>query len=147
MMIISITVSGKETLKEMRRVYISWYGVHNWLQTLVKANRLHTNTKIKSIYGLPRGGLVPAVILSHMLEIPLVSEAYIRGDTLIVDDICDTGETLKRYEIDKCPTLTIHYKRSAIIEPTYWCMPVEEDQWIVYPWEKEDSETIADYKK
>jgi hypoxanthine phosphoribosyltransferase len=141
-------VSGKETLREMRKVYISWNEVQDWLEVLVKANQLHTNSNIKSIYGLPRGGLVPAVILSHMLDLPLWhSKTYITENTLVVDDICDTGETLKMYEIDKCPTLTIHYKRSAIIEPTYWCMPVEEDQWIVYPWEKEDSETIADYKK
>lgn len=132
----------------MRKVYISWNEVQDWLQTLVKANRLHTNTKIKSIYGLPRGGLIPAVMLSHMLDLPLWhSKTYITENTLVVDDICDTGETLRIYEIDKCPTLTIHYKRSAIIEPTYWGMPVEEDEWIVYPWERSDAETIADYKK
>ena len=131
----------------MRRVHVGWKQIQEYLELAAKVNRLHTSYKIKNIYGPPRGGLIPAVILSHILDLPLVSKAYIREDTLIVDDICDTGETLKRYEADKCPTLTIHYKRSAIIEPTYWCMPVEEDEWIVYPWERSDAKTIADYKK
>ena len=31
-------------------------------------------------------------------------------------------------------------------EPTIWGKIIK-DQWIVYPWEREDSETIQDYLK
>lgn len=64
------------------------------------------------IVGLGRGGLVPAVCLSHKLKTPMISIDWSRGDreenfsyaipqliqqdinVLIVDDILDTGEAL-----------------------------------------------------
>ena len=40
----------------------------------------------------------------------------------------------------------LHHKPSANFEPAIWGKIVK-DQWIVYPWEREDSETIQDYLK
>ena len=41
-------------------------------------------------------------------------------------------------------TGTIHYHKQSIIEPDYW-VDEKGDDWIVYPWEREDSEEIQDY--
>lgn len=56
------------------------------------------------ISGFPRGGLIPAVHLSHLLRIPyLANPRLVRipmGETircLLVDDIFHTGETLFRF--------------------------------------------------
>jgi len=56
----------------------------------------------KSIYAIPRGGLIPGVYLSHKLGLPLYTDGVRSMNTLVVDDILDTGNTLERYtELDK----------------------------------------------
>ena len=97
--------------------------------------------------GLPRGGLVPSVILSHKLNLPLVQK--ISQNTLIVDDICDSGNTfVKIYK--KHPNLKfvcLHFKpHTSIFNPTLYSQEVG-DEWIVYPWEEKNAEPIADYLK
>ena len=65
---------------------------------------------------------------------------------VIVDDICDSGKTLKRFKFeDNVYTATLHYKTSAEYEPHFWGKLASENEWIVYPWEQKDSQTIADY--
>ena len=68
-----------------------------------------------------QGGLIPAVMLSHRLKIPLV-KGDIGPDTLIVDDICDSGETLDKF-VKKTPnfifiSLSILKQRFYIINHT-----------------------------
>ena len=45
--------------------------------------------------GLPRGGIIPAVLISHEIGVCLL---YLHPgkNTLVVDDINDTGETLSK---------------------------------------------------
>ena len=52
------------------------------------------NKKFEGVYGFPRGGLCLAVALSHSLGIPLLDEP--KNNSLIVDDIYDTGYTLEK---------------------------------------------------
>ena len=52
--------------------------------------------KIDNIFGIPRGGLIPAVYLSHALDLPMVAEVK-DARTLVVDDIADEGKTLKKF--------------------------------------------------
>jgi hypoxanthine phosphoribosyltransferase len=106
---------------------------------------------IEAIYGVPRGGLIIASLLSHRLNIPLtmsrVSSIHENENILIVDDICDSGKTLEKYKIFRYPIITIHHKKSARVKPIFYYEVAEETDWIVYPWEKEDSEPIVDYLK
>jgi hypoxanthine phosphoribosyltransferase len=70
------------------KIYLSW----DIIETLVDVLAMNIKkSEIDSIMGLPRGGLIPAVMLSHKLNLPLVFEPTEK--TLIVDDICDSGET------------------------------------------------------
>ncbi|MFM8935698.1 MAG: hypothetical protein ACKOE9_01760, partial [Vulcanococcus sp.] len=45
------------------------------------------------IHGIPRGGLVLAVALSHRLALPLLPVA--QAGCLVVDDVVETGRTLE----------------------------------------------------
>jgi len=101
-----------------------------------------SGAQIKSITGIERGGLIPAVMISHKLNIPYVTK--INKHTLVIDDICDTGETLKNMVAGY--TATLHYKPTAIFTPDFYSKEVGTE-WIVYPWERTDSETIQDYLK
>ena len=131
----------------MEKVYLTWKDIEDAIESI--AYRIKTsNIEINSISGLPRGGLIPAVMLSHKLNIPLHSLGTVVGNILVVDDICDSGETLHKFKHESnVYTATIHHKQTASVEPTFWYSLVRGDAWIVYPWERKDSDTIQDYKK
>lgn len=134
-----------------------------------------TNIKYDLIIGISRGGLIPAVMLSHYLGVSLLPIAYSASDgagdnkeqtnieilpsfdegtkILIIDDICDTGNTLKRlhqcYKKQKCVvhTCALYYKdryenvnpknpKHGFI-PTYFAhrMSMHQQEWLVFPWE------------
>jgi hypoxanthine phosphoribosyltransferase len=128
-------------LKIGNKVYLSWDDINILVEDLCQTIA-SSGVQIKSITGIQRGGLIPAVMISHKLHIPFVSR--INKDTLVVDDICDTGETLKN--TIGMYTATLHYKPTAIFTPDFYSKEVGTE-WIVYPWERNDSETIQDYLK
>ena len=129
------------------KIFVSW----DEIDELVNILAIKVSIKcpeVTSIIGLPRGGLVPAVMLSHRLGLPLTQE--ISSTTLIVDDICDSGETFaKLYE--KYPNAIfscLHFKpHTSKFSPNIWVKEWNSDDWAVYPWEKRDSKTKQDYLK
>jgi hypoxanthine phosphoribosyltransferase len=131
----------------MEKIYLSWDEIEDAIESLAHQIK-QSGKKIGSMDGLARGGLIPAVMLSHKLGIPFMNENNNdEGYILIVDDICDTGETLEYYDIhDYILTATIHYKQTATVKPDFYYSLAPQDKWIVYPWEQKDSKTIQDYK-
>jgi len=88
--------------------------------------------EFSGIYGIPRGGLCLAVALSHKLKINLISEP--RKNSLIVDDVYETGLTLNKYkEIEGAMFFVLFSK----IKPTWWntLFVSTKNEWIVFPWE------------
>ena len=129
------------SLKIGNKVFVYWDDISILVDELC-STIISSGVQIKSITGIERGGLIPAVMISHKLNIPYVNK--INKDTLVVDDICDSGETLKNMVAGY--TATLHYKKTASFTPDFYSKEVGEE-WIVYPWERNDSETIQDYLK
>lgn len=129
------------SLKIGNKVFVYWDDISILVDELC-STIISSGVQIKSITGIERGGLIPAVMISHKLNIPYVNK--INKDTLVVDDICDSGETLKNKVAGY--TATLHYKKTASFTPDFYSKEVG-DEWIVYPWERNDSETIQDYLK
>ena len=138
----------------MKKYNIDWFEIESLVNHLCEKINSH-DKKYQNILGLQRGGLIPAVMISHTLGIPMV-KGDITPDTLIIDDICDSGETLKQI-VEKYQTLynkpfnldsaVLHYKpHTSCFEPTLWAKRWSNPNWIQYPWEREDSKTIQDYK-
>lgn len=122
------------------------------------------------ILGVSRGGLLPALILSHLLNIPMTPISYSskagKGDNknhennllsvpiteqsvLLVDDICDSGNTLneikQHYENQGILvyTLVLFYKerRVPVIIPSFrWKTIPEDSKWVVFPFEQTESD-------
>ena len=90
------------------------------------------NKTFEGIYGFPRGGICLAVALSHSLSLPLLVEP--KSNSLIVDDIYDTGQTLE--EIRNLQGSETHVWISKK-EPTWWnaYKYIRGNEWIVFPWE------------
>ena len=129
------------------KIYLTW-GDIDALVNVLTIEIANKRFQIDSIAGLPRGGLIPAVMLSHKLNLPLVSEPTRK--TLIVDDICDSGETflklLKQHPFNLFACL--HYKpHTSKFPPDIWAELYEVDNWLVYPWENENADAIQDYLK
>jgi len=131
------------------KIFLNWDHVEELVHLLaVKITIKYP--EITSIAGLPRGGLIPAVILSHKLNLPLIEIENISKNTLIVDDICDSGETFIKLH-DEFPHAVfscLHFKpHTSKFSPDIWVKEWDLNDWIVYPWEKKDSKTIQDYLK
>tara|TARA_R100000030_G_scaffold76757_1_gene59689 strand:+ start:202 stop:606 length:405 start_codon:yes stop_codon:yes gene_type:complete len=128
--------------------YISWDNFDNMVDELAD---MIPEGVYEGVYAVPRGGLITGVMLSHKLDLPFIDrlQSYYGKKFLIVDDIADTGETLNRFKAeiyDYADIATIHYHKQSIVEPAYWVQE-KGDKWIVYPWEKKNSEEIQDYLK
>jgi hypoxanthine phosphoribosyltransferase len=130
-------------LKAGNKIYLSWDDVSDLVNTLCE-KIITEQPNIDSVFGLKRGGLIPAVMVSHKLGLPW-SDVML-PNTLVVDDICDTGVTLKN--TIGCYTAVLHYKpHTSCYKPNIYAQIHEGDEWIIYPWEKRDSEPIQDYLK
>ena len=130
--------------QNFKKRFLEWRDIDDAIERLA-INIKKSGIEISAIKGLQRGGLIPAVMLSHSLGILMTENKIVSSSVLIVDDICDTGNTLEKYRQLNNPIATIHYKTSASLEPDFWFKIANEKEWIVYPWEREDSQTIPDY--
>ena len=97
------------------------------------------NLEYDYIYGVPRGGLVLATMLSHAIKIPMlvdVSSKLSDKKILVIDDIADTGNTLNliKKSIPNSIAFTMYYHQRSVVEPYTWLFE-KTDKWIVYPWE------------
>ena len=84
------------------------------------------------IHGIPRGGLVLAVALSHRLELPLLHTP--QPGCLIVDDVYETGQTLAPYRDLAGARLVVWVSK---VEPQWWhaVEVTPSSEWLVFPWE------------
>lgn len=96
---------------------------------------------IKYVYGPPRGGLCPAVKISHLLGAKYIQEINLidaKHNILIVDDISDTGKTLNKLLKHRFNyyIVTLFLKPQTKFIPDFYCNIERDDVWVEYPWEK-----------
>jgi hypoxanthine phosphoribosyltransferase len=114
---------------------LSWQNFDDYCHMLVEKIR-KSKVKFKNIYGEPRGGLVVAVRLSHLLGIPvIVNTNFATERTLFVDDIVDTGKTYQYVRLHH-KIAVLFWNPNALFEPTFYVSPKVPNSWIVFPWEK-----------
>lgn len=139
----------------------SYDALHVAAVTMVK--EACTHGWIDAVLAPVRGGLMFGVVASHKLNVPLYPIDYSSkagaGDdknhsntlvafgpeiktVLLVDDIADSGRTLKeiveKYEVNgvKVITAVFHYKEGGVYQPDlyYWRIPADSE-FISYPYE------------
>ena len=119
-----------------------WYGWEEIIRDMGVLCRTMTVDHFEPdvIVGLSRGGLTPGVMLSHWLKKPFKPvkaalrdhpewEDYLprKSDkrVLIIDDVCDSGETFTKMQ----ETLEPHYYIHEIAK-------FSTNTWIVFAWEE-----------
>ena len=109
--------------------FFTWKEFDKSVEQIAKECKL---LEISGIYGIPRGGLCLAVALSHKLKKKLISEP--RKNSLIVDDIYETGITLNSFKDIEGATFFVLFSK---IKPTWWntVRIAKKKEWIVFPWE------------
>ncbi len=119
--------------------FVSWDSVETFVDILCD-QITQSGKQVEYIFGMPRGGLIPAVILSHRLGIPMTQELT-RQNTLVIDDICDSGETFKELFLKNPDAIfaCLHFKpHTSAFNPNFAANIFPSDNWIVYPWEQDD---------
>ena len=111
-----------------------------------------TYPNVKTIYAIPKGGLVIGVKLAHLLgaflyvDINRLVSDINKGkvelkNLLIVDDVSDTGNTLLKLnsliDVNNCVVATLHTKTGTKFKPDISCKNYKRDEWIIYCWEKQ----------
>lgn len=101
-------------------------------------NEILPKREIDSVWGVPTGGAVVAAMLRArlgypMVDVPILTTPQGGSKTLVVDDICDSGETLKPWHEADVATAVLHVRPNSVMIPT---VSVETtSDWITYPYE------------
>ena len=141
---------------------VEWDHVYSLLLEI--ADRIkESEFKADIIVGISRGGLLPARILSDLLDNPHLAnikvEFYVDIDqtkevpvitqpvsvsvkdkrVLIVDDITDSGQSFRlvwetlAQEVAEVKTVTIYHKPWSCFTPDIYAR--ETEAWVIFPWE------------
>jgi len=141
----------------------SWNQIYELLLNLASTVR-KSGFEPEIIVGVSRGGWPPARVMSDLLENPNVAsvaaEFYVgvaetkgkpvitqpvsvsvKGKrVLVMDDVADTGESLRlvrsyleEHGATEVKTATIYYKPWSVMIPDYY--EKETRSWIIFPWE------------
>jgi len=89
--------------------------------------------KYDGLYPIPRGGLILGLFLSHRLRMPIVDK--ITNDTLIVDDICDSGNTLNKYPNNDKVVLVTKVTGAINIKNMFYDIVCKDNEWVRFFWE------------
>lgn len=114
----------------------------NWIEfdAAVRLLAGHVPKGTRWIYGVPRGGLPLAVALSHATGVPLSVEP--RAAMVCVDDIADTGYTIRQIRVDHPDaTFLAWLRRGTCTELVPAAEIVDGDEWLRFPWERWDVAT------
>lgn len=125
--------------------------MYSWNDIMILCKKIVDSVRKKEypftcILTIPRGGLVPARIISELLDIKKIvfSVADVKNSdfTLIVDDISDSGKTLVKLVSDYQTTKGLSYKVATVFvrdgthyEPDFFGERLNHDKWIEFPWE------------
>lgn len=126
--------------------YVKWWEVKEYIDNLVerlKKDEYFHLEECPGIFTFPRGGFILATLLSYKLDLPILSNPA--KNCIIIDDIIDTGITMKKYSDlmnEKNYFITAMFIKDNQLEEEaeYQCFAdyfefVKKDEWIVYPWE------------
>ena len=142
-----------------------YYGKEDFINSLNKIVKQikNSNWSPKVIFSINRGGCIPGIYLSHQLnlkhkvidiqlrdnnrtpDLKIIKEKIKQFDNiLLVDDINDSGKTLKIiYDLNNPPKIilnaTLIYNEESKVKTHFYGKMIkrtEDKSWYVFPWEE-----------
>lgn len=134
--------------------YWTWERLDTELKKLATfINTLKVQEKYIGITGIPRGGTLLAVMLSHLTNLPYYdynNKAFRFNNVVVVDDVVDTGHTYNKVRSgwDRYPEVQHIAENTTfafLVKKPWFEVPeghkvlygIETDAWIVFPWERD----------
>ena len=127
-------------------IIIPWERVEELCSILAaEIRRLYPCPERLCIAGIAYGGLVPAALVTRELRASLVAIRPTGGinpgkrETIVIDEICDTGKTLQKLRRScegRFTAMTLHCKSRSSHIPDYTAEIIPGDGWVHYPWEE-----------
>ena len=122
--------------------YVTWSEIDSLIQVLSDLV-LKSPRTFSSISTLSRGGLIPSRLLADHLGIQtiFVDQKIISSNSLVVDDIFDSGETFEKIlsKIDDPSQLffvTLFARRGKKHPPQLaYAAKTNDDAYVVFPWD------------
>lgn len=97
----------------------------------------------KTVYAVPRGGVIVGALIAQSLGLTLVEEPTDEKSCLVVDDLVDSGKTLDKYPHN---TKAVLYTKPH--SPGNWHYRVEElDGWIEFPYEDTNTDVEENFRR
>jgi hypoxanthine phosphoribosyltransferase len=130
-------------MSKKNKTFISWSEIDKLLDDIERQIK-DSGEKFEMIAGVTRGGLVPAVMLSHRLELPMMAittedailPISLAKKTLIVDEIYDTGKTIKGLkQVNPMTQFAVLYHNVGLDPLEFYGKKMRLDNWLVFPWE------------
>ena len=103
------------------------------------------------VYGIPRGGMIPAITITHQLEGMGLRARFLADiyavtppeipKLVVVDEICDSGDTFRTLKqlFPMAKTATIFHRVGAKFTADYHPYTIDDDRWLRFPWEADDA--------
>src|SRR3989337_2245719 len=145
----------------------SWNQIYKMLLSQAEKIR-NSGLQPGVVVGVSRGGWVPARILSDLLANPTPVRVRVetfsgatqakslptltqrvpipvtKKEVLIVDDVADSGKSLKvvkehilQQDAEGAKVATLYYKPWSTVKPEYF--EKETSRWIVFPWDRKEA--------
>ena len=174
-----ILIPCAPSLSTMSDLHVSWSEYHQKIEQL--AVKVYASSwEFNQIVCLARGGLRIGDLLSRIYDQPMailstasyggtggqvrgsitfsrdlaMTTASVGNRVLLVDDLVDSGESLKRsidwlnsrygFYIDEIRTAVLWYKQCSVIEPDYYVDYLAHNPWIHQPFEPYEQVTAAE---
>jgi len=88
------------------------------------------------IWPIPRNGLIVAAILVHLRPDIEIRQFYIPNtDDIVIDDIEDSGNTLKEYVHQGFETAVVYHRTGSLVTSKYIGKILKTRIWLDFPWE------------
>jgi len=136
------SVQNGEKMKISKR-HVEWHTI-DLAVDLIAVQICEDEWRPRKICGVSRGGLIPGVMLSHHLNVPfepITPDTVLLDskDVLIVDDIYDSGATIKQLKRlnPSARTAVVLFSdlHDDVYAVDYYGDDYSGEQWIVFPWE------------
>ena len=163
----------------MSDLYVSWSDYHQKIEQLA-VQVYQSQWNFNQIVCLAKGGLRVGDILARIYDVPLailatssygginnqvrgsitfahdltMTTANLGSHVLLVDDLVDSGITLKRtlvwldrkygFYVEEVRTAVLWYKACSVIQPDYYVDYLPENPWIHQPFEPYEKTTPAE---
>jgi len=140
-----MSAKARSLSKGHHKVHISWSEYTSLIDQLIQ-KIVESKISFSCVYGPARGGVIPAVIISHAMNKNYLDEIGFHNNfgnkkILIVDDIIDSADTMERLS-KHCKIWKTHHWTASIFKhknspftPDFYIK--ENNDWIVFPYEKE----------